>query len=102
MLYELRIYTLYPGKLQDFLQTFENKMTVRERYSKLGGYWYTEIGELNQVVGIWPYESLDHRAQVRKALAQDQEWQKVVATLISMIIKQENSILVPANFSPLQ
>jgi hypothetical protein len=37
MIYELRTYTLYPGRVPEFLETVENGLPVREKYSKLGG-----------------------------------------------------------------
>lgn len=101
MIYELRTYTLYPGKLSEYLGILEQVMPVREKYSKLTGFWYTEIGELNQVVHIWAYNNLEHRTQVRQALAKDSEWLKTLEKLTPFITKMENKILVPANFSPM-
>jgi len=102
MIYELRTYTLYPGKVPEFLETLEKGLPVREKYSKLGGLWYTETGELNQVVHLWPYEDLAHRAKVRQAVAKDPEWQKVLAKLYPIFMKMESKILIPADFSPIK
>jgi hypothetical protein len=103
MIYELRTYTLYPGKVPEFLAVFEKEaLPVREKYSKPTGWWYTEMGELNQVVHLWAYKDFAHRTQVRQAVAQDPEWQQVGAKLGPLIMKMENKILTPANFSPLK
>jgi hypothetical protein len=77
-------------------------MPVREKYSRPVGWWYTEVGELNQVVHLWAYEDLAHRSRVREAAAKDPEWQKVGAKLQPLLMKMENKILIPADFSPLK
>jgi len=102
MIYELRTYTLYPGKVPEFLKIMEDGLPAREKHSKLGGFWFTDIGVLNQVVHLWPYEDLAHRAKVRKAADHDPAWQKFASTLHALIIKMENKILTPADFSPLK
>ena len=65
MIYELRTYTLKPGTQPTVLGLFETALPHRVARSPLGGFWYTEIGPLNQIVHLWPYESLSHRAEVR-------------------------------------
>jgi len=99
MIYELRTYTLHPGKVPEFLEILEGSRPVREKHSKLGSLWYTEIGELNQVVHLCTYKNMTHRSEVRQALAQDQEWQKVLVKLNSLTMKAKNKILTPADFS---
>jgi hypothetical protein len=45
MIYELRTYRIHPSKLRDFLSvTAKVGITLRVKYSKLTGYWTTEIG----------------------------------------------------------
>jgi len=102
MIYELRTYTLYPGKVPEFLERLGKAIPIREKYSKPLAVWYTEIGELNQIVSLWPYDSLAHRTQVRLGSTQDPEWQKVVDQDRAISMKWENKILIPADFSPLK
>jgi hypothetical protein len=104
MVYELRTYTIKVGKMQEYLRLFEEiGAPIISKYTNLVGFWYTEIGELNQVVHLWSYESLDIRAEKRKALYSDPEWlDKFIPPLLPLLEKQENKILYPANFSPLQ
>ena len=71
MLYEVRTYTLQPGTVAEFESRFAKRHPLREKHSKLGAFWHTEIGSLNQVIHVWPYEDLNHRAAVRAATAQD-------------------------------
>jgi hypothetical protein len=104
MYFEMRTYTLRPGKQKEYLRLFEEvALPIISRYAKLVGYWYTEIGELNQLVHLWAYESLDDRAQKRAALYQDPEWQaNFLPKAGPMLERQETKILLPANFSPIR
>jgi hypothetical protein len=74
MIYEMRTYTLKPGSVGKWEELFAEAYGAgRDKYSKLGGLWHTELGPLNQVIHIWPYESLQHRADVRAKSARGWE-----------------------------
>lgn len=80
MYYEMRTYTVQIGKMNEYLRHFEKEgLPVISRYATLVGWWYTEIGELNQVVHIWAYESLDDRIKRRTALYEDPDWLEIRA-----------------------
>ncbi len=51
MIYELRTYTLLPGKQGEYLKlNGEIGRKIRgDKYGKLEGYWSTELGTLNQL-----------------------------------------------------
>lgn len=66
VIYEIRTYNLKTRQLQEYWKRFAEKLPGREAFSKLGGHWYSEIGPLNQMVAIWPYEDLHQRADIRK------------------------------------
>ena len=67
MIYEIRTYNLKLGQLNEYWERFGEKLPARQELSKLGGHWYTEVGPLNQMVAVWPYESLEQRAEIRRA-----------------------------------
>ncbi len=46
-----------------------------DHLGQLIGFFFTEIGVVNQVVHIWAYESLDDRLVRRARMAQDERWQ---------------------------
>jgi hypothetical protein len=48
-----------------FEENFGKALTNRAKVSPLGAFWHTEIGPLNQVIHVWPYESLEHREECR-------------------------------------
>ncbi|MFS8977651.1 NIPSNAP family protein [Cupriavidus necator] len=78
-------------------------LPVISRYATLVGWWYTEIGELNQVVHIWAYESLDDRIKRRAALYEDRDWlEKFIPKAFPMLEKMESKLLMPAAFSPIR
>jgi hypothetical protein len=97
MIYEVRTYTLQPGAVAEFEARFTKRHPIREKHSKLGAFWHTEIGSLNQVIHAWPYEDLEHRMAVRAAMAQDPELQQLPGGR-DLIVAQESEIMIPAPF----
>ena len=94
MIYEIRTYNLKSGAVPEYEARFAKAYPVRAKYSELYGFWHTEVGPLNQVVHIWGYENMQHRADVRAAAAKDSsgEWPPQAADLI---VSQESDILNP-------
>jgi len=101
-IYELRNYRLHPGKVPEWLEHFKVGLQYRLKYSKPVAIWSSELGELNRVVHLWHYESLEHRAQVRKAFMADPGWKETVAKLQPLMQVMESKILIPTEFSPLK
>lgn len=92
--YELRTYNIWPQYLKPFLNLTTEQLHLRTAQSKLVGYWTAELGALNQVVHIWEYDSLEHRAQVRINLAGNKEWiDRYFSKILPMMSSQENSVL---------
>ena len=74
-------------------------MAVQTRIlGKMVGYYFTDVGPLNQIVHMWGYESLDDRFERRKALQAAPEWQSYAAKMRPLVAHVENKILVPAPF----
>jgi hypothetical protein len=97
MIYEVRTYTLRPGSVAEFEERYERRLPLRERHSKLGAFWHTEFGPLNQVVHVYPYDDLQHRMRVRAAMAQDAE-RNALPGGQDLIVAQEAEIMIPAPF----
>ncbi|MBI3370303.1 MAG: NIPSNAP family protein [Betaproteobacteria bacterium] len=103
MICEMRTYEVPPGKAPEFLRFYqENGLAIISRYAKLIGCWTKESGTLNSVVFIWGYDDFGHRSGQRGKLAQDQEWQAFVPTMLPYLVHQESVFLVPAPFSPVK
>ena len=59
MIYEMRTYNVKPGLLPAYLKLFNDiGLPERKPHNNLVGFWFTEIGELNQVIHIWKWDSL--------------------------------------------
>jgi len=97
MIYEVRTYTLSPGKVAEFEERFAKRLPTREKHSKLGGFWHTDLGPLNQVIHVWPFEDLQERQNVRDAMAADTELQQFRGPP-GVITAQESEIYIPAPF----
>ena len=95
MIYELRTDTLKPGSVPEFEDKFAQALAHRENYSKLGAFWHTIHGPLNQVIHVWPYEDLSHRERVRAEAAGDDSWPP---DNMDLILNMESEILLPAPF----
>lgn len=92
--YEMRTYDIKPEFMSDFLKLTNDHIHLRTKHSPLLGYWTTELGGINQVVHMWKYVDLDHRAQVRTALGGDQEWNtQYMDKMRHMLVSQKNLVL---------
>ena len=67
MIYDVRTYDLTPWSVPEFERRFGAALPERLKISPLGAFWHTDIGPLNRVVHVWPYESFDHMRDCRKA-----------------------------------
>ncbi|MBI4200742.1 MAG: NIPSNAP family protein [Chloroflexi bacterium] len=95
MIHELRTYTLRPGTVAEAESRFEKALPGRLGLSKLGGFWHTEVGPLNQILHLWPYDDLAHRTRVREEARKAPNWPPDIR---EFIVSQESEILVPAPF----
>ena len=101
-IYELRWYRTQVGKAGEWLGHFKAIMPVREKYSTNVGVWQTEAGQLNEVVHMWAYRDLNHRASVRGQVMQDPEWQTFLGKSAPLLIEMRSVILNPAPASPMK
>ena len=104
MIVEHRTYKIKPGKVNKLMDLYEKEgMEVHRRI--LGnqlGYFYTEIGPLNEIVHIYGYDSLDDRAKRRKELSENNIWKNFLSKAIGYVEHQESKILIPASFSKIK
>jgi hypothetical protein len=97
MIYEVRTDTFRPGTVAEFEERFAKRLPLREKHSKLGAFWHTEFGPLNQAIHVYPYDDLQHRTRVRAALAQDTAWSQLPGGG-DLLVAQEAEIMNPAPF----
>jgi NIPSNAP len=104
MIVEERVYTLQVGRVAPFLKYYEaNGLPIQKRIlGNLIGYFFTEIGTLNQVIQLWGYADLADRTRRRAELAADASWAEYLKNQPPVVVSQENRILTPAPFSPIR
>jgi hypothetical protein len=104
MIIEHRTYTLYPGKISEYLRVYlpEPLELQRKVLGNLLGYFSVEAGTLNQFVHLWGYESFEDRARRRAQLLAEPLWQQYLAKALPLIQRQESKILLPTTFSPIK
>jgi hypothetical protein len=102
MIYELRTYTVKPGTLGDIVKAASTvSRDVRgDNFGKLEGYWFTEIGPLNQVMHMWSYNSFDERAKLRAELAKNPRWTSEYIPLIRPLLVRQDVRLLSALKAP--
>ena len=104
MIIEQRDYHVYTGKLKEVLHLYETEGIViqKEILGNLIGWFTVEIGALSTVVAMWGYEDFADREQRRAALATDTRWPIFLAKLHPLIHTQQNRIMIPTSYSPIQ
>lgn len=97
MIIEMRTYTLQPGTLAEVEKRFGEHLHVREKYSKLGAFWHSEVGPLNQIIHVWEYDDFKHRDEVRTAARASGSWPPPIREFVTA---QQSEVFIPAPFSP--
>ena len=105
--FELRTYSYPPGTLQTIMKAWERAMPMRDALgSPVAVILETEIGVLNTLTHLWPYASLDERDTIRKEMSK-KLWPPFKLDEAEggpgyEILRQENKLMMPAAFSPMQ
>lgn len=104
MIVEERDYRLKPGKLGEFVNAYEEQglPLQLEMLGTFLGYFTTEVGELNHVVALWAYDSLDDRLRRRDAMMADPRWQAYLNRVTHLLDVQQVRFLRPTRFSPIR
>ena len=104
MIIELRTYTIKPGEVKNFINIYDKE--IREIHTKiLGnqlGFFYTEIGNVNEVVHLYGYQSFEDRKKRREILAKNQEFQSYVTKVANLVVDMKNQLLNPTDFSKIK
>ena len=98
MLLEFRFDQLRPRNVPAFEAEVAKALPARAALSPLGGFWRTEVGNIDEVVQLWAYRDSAHRDQVQAEAARLPGWAAIESHVASM--EQESRLLRPAPFSP--
>ena len=99
-LFEIRQYTLIPGAIPGLIERWSEKIEGRQKFSPLVAGMYSEHGALNKWVHIWAYKDANERSSVRAAAAATGQWP--ARNPPGVVVKQENSFVLPAAYSPIR
>ena len=99
MFVEQRTYSLVPGGTAEYIRLYEQLgRAAQERIlGTMLGYYTRDVGELNQLVYFWTFASMNERTRRRAELTADADFKLFRGKIRHLVLKQENSILVPAN-----
>jgi hypothetical protein len=97
MIIEMRTYQLKPASIVQFEERFGAALPKRLEFSPLAAFWHTEVGPLNQVIHVWPYDTFEQRVQVRAAASASPGWPPPTR---EFVVEQKSELFLPAPFSP--
>ena len=75
---------------------------IAEHGLKPVGFWYTEVGTLNEVVHLWAFADMNERQQKWASWGRDPRRAEILGKLRQVILSQSNKILTPTEFSELK
>jgi hypothetical protein len=102
---EQRDYQVTVGKLPELVRLYETEgiaIQIEELGGFVGAFTVDVGGALSTYTHIWSYDSWDERAERRARLQARDDWKAFLAKIQPLIHTQQNRILVPTSFSPLQ
>ncbi len=105
--FEIRTYAIPAGGLPRVIKQWEDALPARQAVSPLLAVWHNELGAVNTFVHIWPYPSMDARAEARRKSEGAGIWPPAVVAEKKGeeafgLLRQENKIVMPSAFSPIQ
>jgi hypothetical protein len=84
MIFELRTYTLQPGKTEDYWRSYED------------GGWAAQDPRLNQIVHFWKFDDADQRKELRAANYARSDWDNHLKKIRPMMLEQKTELLLPS------
>lgn len=97
MIYEMRTYDLKPQSLAEVEKRFGEAYEHRKKLSPLAAFWHTEIGPLNQIIHVWPYQNFEERTRIRAAAAGVPNWPPKIR---EFVVGQRSEVFNPLAVSP--
>jgi NIPSNAP len=100
MIVEERMYTLYVGKVPEFMEVYERDglPILKKHLGDMVGFFINEVGPQNLLVHLWAFENFDEREKRRAALVADPGWAPYRAKNQPRILSQETRIMRPPAF----
>ncbi|KAI9326360.1 hypothetical protein DFJ73DRAFT_866342 [Zopfochytrium polystomum] len=99
-IYELRSYTLKPGRLMEWKTEWKKGLEARRKYMEPVGAWFSQLGDLHVVHHMWAFPNLQVRKEMREACWEVDGWATTVYNTVRMIDRMQSRIMQPFPFSP--
>ena len=65
MIVEMRTTLVRPMTQKKVEERFAQALPERQKLSPLGGFFHTDVGTLNQIIELWPYDNMAQREDVQ-------------------------------------
>lgn len=99
MFIEHRTYSLKPGALSQYFSIFGDRgIELHEHMAPCLGWYYSEAGQLFQMVSLWHYDSFAQRLRRRAEVYAIPEWRELMAKVQPLVNQVESRLLLPALF----
>lgn len=96
MFIEHRTYSLRPGALSEYFATFgERGFAMHEQMAPCLGWYYSEAGQLFQMVSLWQYDSFAQRLRRRAEVYGLPEWRALMASVQPLVTSIESRLVLP-------
>ena len=104
MILEQRDYHVFTGRLNELVRLYaeEGIAIQQEILGGLVGVFTVDVGAVSTYTSFWRYDNYAEREERRARLQADERWKSFLAKIQPLIHTQQNRILVPTSFSPLQ
>ena len=107
MIYEYRVYTLKPGRMEALHRRFTTAtLPLFEKYNmKVIGFWEPKDQQGKVLAYMLAFDSEEHMQKAWSAFGEDPAWQAAFAESEKdgpLEEKSESTILYPSSYSPLQ
>ena len=99
-IFEVRTYLLKPNGLGPTIEAWSKSAPARQKLSTILAAMYSVTGEVTRFMHIWPYPSLDVRANTRKTAIETGVWPPPGGP--DHLLTMHTDIFLPASFSPIR
>jgi len=99
-IFEVRTYLLKPNGLGPTIEAWTKSAPARQKLSPILAAMYSVTGEVTRFMHIWPYPSLEARANTRKTAIETGVWPPPGGP--DHLLTMHTDIFLPASFSPIR
>ena len=99
MFIEHRTYSLKPGATSQYFSIFGDRgYELHEKMAPCLGWYYSEAGQLFQMVSLWHYDSFAQRLRRRAEMYSMQEWRDLMSKVQPLVNSVESRLVMPMPF----